>query len=97
MFVFEIDRSLIRLKGKFRNYNNLELANDSDAIEVAMNRYETERYWLFAFKKHSQGPDNGFKEYLLDVVDTHCFFLYTFSIRTCNFVRGYVLQGTAVM
>lgn len=62
-----------------------------------MNRYETERYWLFAFKKHSQGPDNGFKEYLLYVVDTHCFFLYTFSIRTCNFVRGYVLQGTAVM
>lgn len=63
-----------------------------------MNRYETKRYWLFAFKKHSQGPDNGFKEYLLDVVDTrNCFFLYTFSIRTCNFVRGYVLQGTAVM
>lgn len=63
-----------------------------------MNRYETERYWLFAFKKHSQGPDNGFKVYLLDVVDTrHCFILYTFSIRTCNFVRGYVLQGTSVM
>lgn len=39
-----------------------------------MNRYETERYWLFAFKKHSQGPDNGFKEYLLDVVETRVVF-----------------------
>lgn len=63
--------ALNRLKRKvYRNYN-FQLANDWDAIEEAVNRYETERYWLFAFKKHSQGPDNGLTECLLDVVETH--------------------------
>lgn len=84
MSVFEIARSLIGLKGKFRNYNNVQLANDCDAIEEAMNRYETERYWLFAFKKHSQGPDNGFKEYLLDVIETRVDFDTVVSFCTLS-------------